>query len=135
LISNPEKSNHNQSSRRFFLKSSAAGAAALAFSQFGCTSSQKLAKETPKIQGFEDQSKAADPYKGWVSFSDRKIKVGLVGYGVCKFGADFGFQNHPNVEVVAVSDLIPERCAEMAKVCKCSKTYPSLEELVKGQNH
>jgi len=124
----------NPFSRRFFLKSSAAGAAALAFSQFGCASSQKLAKETPKIQGFEDKSNVVDPYKGWVPFSNRKIKVGLVGYGVCKFGTEFGFQNHPNVEVVAVSDLIPERCAEMAKVCNCSKTYPSLEELVKDKN-
>ena len=59
--------------------------------------------------------------------------MGLVGHGVCKFGAAFGFQNHPNVEVVAVSDLIPERCEEMAKVCNCSKTYPSLEELVKDK--
>jgi predicted dehydrogenase len=54
-----------------------------------------------------------------------------VGYGVCRFGADFGFQNHPNVEIVAVSDLFPDRCEALAKACKCAKTYPSLEELVK----
>jgi predicted dehydrogenase len=54
-----------------------------------------------------------------------------VGYGVCKFGAEFGFQSHPNVEIVAVSDLFPDRCADLAKVCRCQKTYPSLEELVK----
>ncbi|MBI2432853.1 MAG: Gfo/Idh/MocA family oxidoreductase, partial [Candidatus Hydrogenedentes bacterium] len=59
------------------------------------------------------------------------IRMGLVGYGVCKFGAAFGFQDHPNVELIAVSDLIPERCAEMAKVCRCEKTHPSLEEMVK----
>src|SRR5690606_29532413 len=46
-------------------------------------------------------------------------------------GAQFGFQDHPNVEVVSVSDLYPERCSELAKACRCSKTYPSLEELVK----
>jgi predicted dehydrogenase len=57
--------------------------------------------------------------------------VGLVGYGVCKFAAAFSFQDHPNVEVVAVSDLFPDRCAELAKVCRCPRTYPSLEELVK----
>jgi predicted dehydrogenase len=57
--------------------------------------------------------------------------VGIVGYGVCKFGAEFGFQNHPNVEVVAVSDLLPDRCEGLARACRCSKTYPSLEELVK----
>ena len=44
------------------------------------------------------------------------------------------FQDHPNVEVAAVSDLFPERCAELAKVCRCEKTYPSLEELVKDDS-
>jgi predicted dehydrogenase len=70
----------------------------------------------------------------WVSTSDRKVRVGLVGYGASKFGAAFGFQNHPNVEVVAVSDLFPDRCAALAKVTNCKKTYPSLEELVKDDN-
>jgi predicted dehydrogenase len=63
--------------------------------------------------------------------SDRKIRVGLVGYGFCKFSAAFGFQDHPNVEVVAVSDLIPSRCVGLAKAARCAKTYPSLEEMVK----
>jgi predicted dehydrogenase len=57
--------------------------------------------------------------------------MGLVGFGVCQFGTAFGLQSHPNVELVAVSDLIPERCAAMAKAAKCEKTYPSLEEMVK----
>jgi predicted dehydrogenase len=50
---------------------------------------------------------------------------------VCRFGAAFSFQDHPNVEVVAVSDLFPDRCAGLAKACRCPKTYPSLEQLVK----
>ena len=123
----------NPFSRRSFLSASVAGAAGLALTQFGCSSPKNPGQDSAKIQGFEDQSVTADPYKGWVPFSDRKIKVGLVGYGVCKFGTSFGFQDHPNVEVVAVSDLITERCAEMAKVSNCSKTYPSLEELVKDK--
>jgi predicted dehydrogenase len=123
----------NPFSRRSFLGASFAGAAGLALSQFGCSSPKNPNQNSPKIQGFEEQSNEINPYEGWVAFSDRKIKMGLVGHGVCKFGAAFGFQNHPNVEVVAVSDLIPERCEEMAKVCNCSKTYPSLEELVKDK--
>ena len=71
------------------------------------------------------------PKAAWKPVSDRKIRVGIVGNGVCKFGPSFGFQDHPNVTVAAVSDLFPDRCAEMAKVCRCEKTYPSLEELVK----
>ncbi len=30
-----------------------------------------------------------------------------------------------------MSDLIPERCQGLAAACRCAKTYPSLEELVK----
>jgi len=85
----------------------------------------------PVIPGFEKTAVDPDVSKGWQPISDRKIRVGLVGYGECKFSAKFYFQNHPNVEVVAVSDLIPERCAELAKETGCAKTYPSLEELVK----
>lgn len=67
----------------------------------------------------------------WTPFSDRKIRVGIVGYGASKFGASFGFQNHPNITVVAVSDLFPDRCAALANATGCNKTYPSLEEMVK----
>ena len=87
-------------------------------------------KQKP-IQGFEETPE--DPHAGrpWKPVSDRKIRVGIVGYGVCRFGAAFGFQNHPNVEVAAVSDLFPDRRAALAKACRCETTYPSLEELVK----
>jgi predicted dehydrogenase len=72
--------------------------------------------------------------KGWRPVSDRKIRVGLVGHGRCEFGVAFGFQDHPNVSVVAVSDLIPERCQAMSQACRCEKTYPSLEEMVKDDS-
>ena len=87
--------------------------------------------QKPAIQGFDDTGSETTAQKIWTPISDRKIRVGLIGYGVCQFAAAFGFQDHPNVEVVAVSDLIPERCAELAKVTNCKKTYPSLEELIK----
>ncbi|MHC4146977.1 MAG: Gfo/Idh/MocA family protein [Planctomycetota bacterium] len=69
--------------------------------------------------------------KVWKPVSERKVRVGIVGYGVCRFGAAFGFQDHPNVEVVAVSDLIPERRQGLMKACRCNKSYESLEVLVK----
>jgi hypothetical protein len=69
--------------------------------------------------------------KQWVPVSERKVRVGIVGYGVCRFGAAFGFQDHPNVEIVAVSDLIPERRQGLMKACRCDKSYESLEVLVK----
>ena len=95
-------------------------------------------KQTPsspkeRIAGLEDAAPNPDLYKGWQPISDRKIRMGIVGYGLCKFGAAFGFQDHPNVEIVAVSDLFPDRCAGLAQACRCSTTYPSLEELVKDK--
>lgn len=110
--------------RRTFLQAAGLGSAALAVTP--------VARAQEKvIQGFEKAIPSGDVAKGWKPVSDRKVRVGLVGNGVCKFASAFGFQDHPNVEVVAVSDLIPERCAELASVTRCAKTYPSLEELVK----
>ena len=71
--------------------------------------------------------------KKWEPVSERKIRVGIVGYGVCRFGAAFGFQDHPNVEVVAVSDLVPERRRGLMKACRCDKSYESLEAMVKDK--
>lgn len=93
------------------------------FSGFSLTGAPK-----PALKNSEATAKV------WLPNADRKVRVGLVGYGVSKFSAAFGFQNHPNVEIVAVSDLFPDRCAELAKVTGCNKTYPSLEELVKDKN-
>jgi len=103
------------------------GAAALGFEP------SAFSQDKP-IQGFERAPEDPRASRGWRPVSDRKVRVGIAGYGVCKFGAEFGFQHHPNVQVAAVSDLFPERCAELARACGCSKTYPSLEELVKDDS-
>ena len=126
LSPNDTTSKLNSLSRRDFLwrTGALAGVAAMG------SPSPIHAAEKP-IQGFEKAPDDPNASKDWKPISDRKIRVGLVGYGVCKFASAFGFQNHPNVEVVAVSDLIPTNCAELAKVMGCKKTYPSLEELVK----
>jgi predicted dehydrogenase len=118
----PEQLSGHVLPRRSFLKAVGLGAATLRLPTI-------MAAEKP-IQGFERAPEDPNASVGWKPVSDRKIRVGIAGYGVCKFGAEFGFQNHPNVEVIAVTDLIPERCAELAKVCRCAKTYPSLEEMV-----
>jgi len=118
---------HEPTSRRSFLKRAGLGAASL-----GALSAANA--QPPKIQGFEEEE--ADPKKagGLQVASDRKVRMGIVGYGVCRFGASFSLQDHPNVELVAVSDLIPDRCKALAQVCKCEKTYPSLEEMVKDDS-
>lgn len=118
-------------SRRSFLTRSALGAGFMALG------SNVMAQNDDKpniIQGFDETDTDIDTTQEWKPFSDRKIKMGIVGFGVCQFGAAFGLQNHPNVEVVAVSDLFEDRCAALANVCKCEKTYPSLEEMVKDDS-
>jgi predicted dehydrogenase len=118
----------NSTSRRSFLHAVGLGAGAMGLS------GTALGQEKPKIQGFEEEPVDPEASKKWKPVSDRKVRVGIVGYGTCRFGAAFSFQDHPNVEVVAVSDLFPDRCAGLAKACRCEKTYPSLEEMVKDDH-
>ena len=115
-------------SRRTFLQAAGLGTAALGWQ--AAAQAQDKNQRKP-IQGFEEAPTDPKASQGWQPVSDRKVRVGIVGYGTCRFGAQFSFQDHPNVEVVAVSDLFPDRCAALAKACRCKKTYPSLEELVK----
>src|SRR3972149_9555417 len=95
-------------SRRSFIRSAGLSALALGTYQYSCSTSKKAAQTEvtpPAIQGFERANQIVTNQAPWKPFSDRKIRVGIAGYGVCRFGADFGFQNHPNVEIVAVTDL------------------------------
>lgn len=121
--------NARNQTRRDFLRQAgtAVGGLALTWSASGApqTSGNRA------IQGFEKTPVDAQASKGWQPVSDRKLRVGIAGFGVCQMGAAYAFQDHPNVKIVAVSDLIPERCAGLAKACRCDKTYPSLEEMVK----
>ena len=117
-----------QITRKNFFSGSAAVVAA---------SGLKAAAPNPvgKIQGFDEsiESKTDGP---WEPFSDKKVRVGIAGYGVCTFGAVFFFQNHPNVEVVAATDLDPERCKKLAEVVGAKRTYSSAEEMMdkEGKN-
>ena len=120
----------DQLNRRSFLGASALAAGS--FSLMGYLRGEE--KPAEQIPGFDQTATDYDKTKEWRPFSDKKVKVGIVGYGVCRFGAAFEFQNHPNVEVVAVSDLFPDRCEGLAKACRCEKTYPSLEEMVKDDS-
>jgi predicted dehydrogenase len=118
---------HDSTTRRTFLQAVGLGAAAM-----GVTGVARAAEEKV-IQGFEKAPTDANASKGWKPVSDRKLRVGIAGYGVCSFGAAFSFQDHPNVEIVAVSDLDPGKCAALAKAVRCEKTYPSAEEMFKDK--
>ena len=114
-------------SRRSFLASSAAAAATAG-------SLLHSAQAAEDIPAFDQTRTDVDRTRAWQPFSDRKVRLGIVGHGVCRFGLAFDLQHHPNVELVAVSDLFPDRRADMARKAKCEKTYPSLEEMVKDDS-
>jgi len=61
----------------------------------------------------------------------KKLRIGIVGG---RFGTSFQFHEHPDCIVEAVSDLRPERREDLMKTYKCSKSYDSLELLVKDKS-
>jgi predicted dehydrogenase len=116
----------NPFTRRSFLTALGLSSAALALP----SPARAQDKVIPGFEKAHADTRAAE----WKPISDRKLRVGLAGYGVCKFGTAFSFDKHPNVEVVAVTDIVPDRCAEMAKVVQCTKTFPSAEEMIKDDS-
>ena len=134
--------NSNLNRRNFIQKLGLGAAAVGAFSLTSCGSTNNLPKDADGnvIPGFgkegnkHSKQPVAETTKVWQSKSDRKIRVGIAGYGLAKFGATFFYQNHPNVEVVAATDLDPIRCAALAKAVGAPKTYPSCEEMIKDKS-
>ena len=66
-----------------------------------------------------------------ISSAPKKLRIGIVGG---RFGCSFQFHEHPDCIVEAVSDLRPERREKLMQTYHCSKSYNSLEELVKDKN-
>ena len=83
------------------------------------------------MQGFDERD-AGGLGEKWMPFSDRKVRVGIAGEGVCSFGSAFAYQSHPNVEVVSCTDLDPQRCRLLQERVRAKKTYCSCEELIKN---
>ena len=101
---------------------------------FFAASGTKAADPDPngKIFGLDEKGSGKISSRKWEPFSDRKVRVGIAGEGVCSFGSHFAYQTHPNVEVVTVTDLDPARCKLLQERTKAPKTYPSCEELIKN---
>ena len=114
-------------SRRGFI-----GMGAAAFAVAGCKSVGLAPSEGGKvIQGF-DEKKTDEPVgAAWQPYSDRKVRVGIAGNGVCGFGACFGYQGHPNVDVVSCAELDPEKLKNLQQAVGAQKAYPSCEEMIR----
>ena len=111
-------------SRRGFL----GGSSAL----FASSAIASVRKEHKKQGDFDDMYPGELNERAWTAFSDKKVRVGIAGEGVCDFGSQFAYQNHPNVEVVAVTDLDPKKCKLLQERTRAKKTYPSCEEMIKN---
>ena len=111
----------NLTRRAFFGGSLAAGMTAFAD---GAASPQ-----LEKIDGF-DENVGLPTIGHWQPFSDKKVRIGIAGNGVCSFGKVFIFQTHPNAEVVAVAEIDPERRADLQAATKAKRTYASCEEMI-----
>jgi predicted dehydrogenase len=60
--------------------------------------------------------------------SAKKLRIGVVGGN---FGLSFPWHLHPNCEVTAVADLIPERQAKLRKTFKCDNVYGEFHPMLK----
>ena len=85
-----------------------------------------------EIWGLKDGGDGKTAKDSWTAFSERKLRVGIAGEGVCSFGSAFGWQNHPNAEVVACTDIVPSNCERLQKRVGAKKTYKSCEEMIKN---
>ena len=118
------------------------GMAGAALGMTGVTGQAAVDDDLPRdangnvIPGFggNENTVTAENTGPWESKSERKIRVGIAGYGLCRFGASFFYQNHPNVEVVAAADLDPGRCEALAKTVGAPITYPSCEDMIKDKS-
>ena len=108
-------------SRRSFV-----GAGAALFAAAGSAAKGEV------IQGFDERDAGRLSKTPWKPFSERKVRVGIAGEGVCSFGSAFAYQTHPNAEVVACTDLDPKKCALLQQRTHAQKTYPSCEEMIKN---
>jgi len=92
-----------------------------------CSRRDFLKRNSAAIAGMALVSKSAMA----VDTSPKKIRIGIVGG---RFGCSFQWHEHPDCDVVAVSDLYPDRRERLMKTYGCTKAYNSLEELVLDKN-
>ena len=118
--------------RRGFMGAGAAFFASAGLGAFGAAQKGLPKDENGQtIQGFNETNAGKLSDSAWKPFSEKKVRVGIAGEGFCDFGSQFGYQNHPNVEVVACADVQPDRLKLLQERVKAPKAYPSCEEMIK----
>ena len=59
----------------------------------------------------------------------RRLRAAVVGLGIGRHHVQ-AFATHPRVDLVAVCDADPERCARFQQSHPASRTYPDLEAML-----
>jgi hypothetical protein len=119
-------------SRKEFI--GASGALLATFS--GCASSKSSEPEKKvRIQGFDEEvaQYLTNDNRIWQPFSDKKVRVGIAGEGICDFGSAFGYQDHPNVEVVACAELDSNKLKVLQQRVRAKRAYKSCEDMIKAE--
>jgi len=92
---------------------------------------EKVQAKEKVIQGFEKEPVAADVSKNGSRFPTARSAW---AWPVSESAGSLlrsDSNDTQNVEIVAVTDIVPDRCAALAEKVGCKKTYPSAEEMVK----
>ena len=69
-------------------------------------------------------------YKEQISFSGKKLRIGVVGAGNISGTHLRGYQNIPEAEIIAVCDIDEERMKLTADAFSIEKRYNSIEEMI-----
>ena len=104
----------------------------------GCaslTSGDDRPMESPGkvMMGYDETDMGKLDPTPWSPYSDRIVRVGIAGEGVCQFGSQFSYQNHPNAEVVACAELDPEKLKLLQRRTAAKRTYPSCEAMIEQE--
>jgi len=115
--------------RRAFIRNTAWMGVGAAFA-----AAAPAARAEKKIAGFDETSQGKiSGSNTWPIDPGKKVKVGIAGNGVCRFGKAFGFQYHPNVEVVAVAELNADCLKDLQDATHAPNAYASCEEMIAKQ--
>ena len=99
---------HMRTSRRNFLKTAAAGLAAIGFPDFKAFSSGPITLPVPDRMGKSVMNLTTEPMK--------KVRIGVIGLGMRGLDGVDRLLKVDGVEITAVCDVLPDRVAEAKKL-------------------
>ena len=100
---------------------------------FGAGQDKPMESPGKVMMGYDETDLGQLDPTPWTPFSDKKVRVGIAGEGVCQFGSQFSYQTHPNAEVVACAELDPAKLKLLQSRVKAKRTYASCEAMIEAE--